>query len=157
MYAREQGGIATPIGPVTLVAEGDCLTAVRIGGDRPASPTASVLVAACRQFEEWFAGERQDFDLPLARAATPRGQALRDAMVAVGYGDTISYGGLARNAGSSARAIGQACARNPFPIIVPCHRVLAAGGVLGAYSAGDGPETKSWLLRHEQTHRGETG
>ena len=89
------------------------------------------------------------FDLPLAPAATMRGEVLRQAMVNIGFGDTASYGELAARIGSSARALGQACARNPFPIVVPCHRVLQAGGVLGSYSAGEGPVTKRWLLRHE--------
>ena len=65
----------------------------------------------------------------------------------------MSYGALAQETGSAARAIGQACARNPFPILVPCHRVLGAGGVLGAYSAGEGPHTKSRLLDLER-HQG---
>jgi len=89
------------------------------------------------------------FTLALAPAATPRGRALRDGMVAIPYGDTASYGDLARRLGSAPRAVGQACARNPFPIVVPCHRVLGAGGALGHYSAGDGAATKRWLLDHE--------
>jgi methylated-DNA-[protein]-cysteine S-methyltransferase len=71
-------------------------------------------------------------------------------MIAIAYGETLSYGDLARLAGSAPRAIGQACARNPFPIIVPCHRVLSSGGARGHYSGGEGPITKRWLLDHEQ-------
>jgi methylated-DNA-[protein]-cysteine S-methyltransferase len=76
--------------------------------------------------------------------------AVRAGLIAVGYGETLSYGALARALGSSPRAIGQLCARNPFPIVVPCHRVLGEGGRLGNYSGGDGPKTKSWLLEHER-------
>ena len=81
--------------------------------------------------------------------AGPRGEALRAGIAAVGYGETLSYGALARTIGSGARAVGQACARNPYPLVIPCHRILAAGGALGAYSASDGPATKQWLLDHE--------
>ncbi|WP_244624418.1 methylated-DNA--[protein]-cysteine S-methyltransferase [Sphingomonas sp. So64.6b] len=70
---------------------------------------------------------------------------MRDAMVAIPFGGTTSYGMLSRS-------IGPACARKPFPIVVPCHRVLNADGALGAYSAGDGPATKQWLLDHERRY-----
>ena len=59
------------------------------------------------------------------------------------------YGAIARMIGSSPRAVGQACRRNPFPIVVPCHRVVGAGGAIGYYSAGEGVATKRWLLAHE--------
>ncbi|HWL46290.1 MAG TPA: methylated-DNA--[protein]-cysteine S-methyltransferase, partial [Sphingomonadaceae bacterium] len=92
------------------------------------------------------------FALPLSPAGTPRGPAHRAAIMAIGYGETASYGEVARAIGSSPRAVGQACARNPLPIIVPCHRVLGAGGAIGHYSAGDGIATKCWLLSHEKGH-----
>ena len=65
-------------------------------------------------------------------------------------GETLSYGALARIAGSAPRAIGQACARNPFPIVIPCHRVVGSGGMIGHYSGGKGIATKIWLLDHER-------
>lgn len=105
---------------------------------------------AAEQIAQWFAGERQDFDVPLTPAPTPRGDTLRQGLVAVGFGETLSYGALAQRLGSSARAIGQLCARNPFPLIVPCHRIVGSGGALGHYSAGEGPTTKFWLLDHER-------
>ena len=102
----------------------------------------------------YFAGRLERFDISLAPAASLRGQALREAMCAIPFGRTMSYGALARSAKSGARAIGQACARNPFPIVVPCHRVTGAGGTLGHYSAGESTATKQWLLAHET--KGET-
>lgn len=151
MYARDNGEFATPIGTVALSAVGETLTAVRLIAGKPGQkPHSAVLIEAARQIAAWFAGDRRDFDLKLAPARTVRGQTLRDAIVAIGYGETIGYGALAAQIGSGARAIGQACARNPFPLIVPCHRVLAAHGALGAYSAGDGPATKAWLIAHER-------
>ncbi len=156
MSLRDHGGIATSIGHVTMTVEGDRLIAVGIVQHSVPRGTSNLWRDAAAQLEQWFAGERHDFDLPLAPAATPRGAVLRQAMIAIGYGKTISYGALARTIGSSPRAIGQACARNPMPIIVPCHRVLSAGDRLGFYSAGEGPDTKAWLLSHERNVAGET-
>lgn len=153
MYARDTARIATPIGPVTVEAEGDVLTAIRIGGaGEPVVGANAITREAAGQLAAYFAGALRQFDLPLATAATPRGGALRSAIAAIGYGEAASYGEVAAACASSSRAVGQACARNPFPIVIPCHRVLAADGRLGFYSAGDGPATKTWLLDHERAH-----
>lgn len=156
MHARDVARIATPIGLVGVVGTDEAVERVTIGAAGiPVRASAAAVMRAAEQLQAFFAGERRSFDLPLAPAGTPRGQALRDAIVAVRYGETLGYGEIARSAASSARAVGQACARNPLPLVVPCHRVLAAGG-LGHYSAGDGLATKSWLLAHERRH-GEPG
>lgn len=157
MYARDHARIATPIGPVTVTGDDARVTAIRIGDEAaPSRGSAAAVRDAVEQLEQWFAGERRGFDLALEPAATPRGAELRAGLIALGYGDTLSYGALARKLGSGPRAIGQLCARNPFPIVVPCHRVLGAGGALGHYSAGEGPKTKAWLLEHERRHSGGT-
>lgn len=151
MYARDHALIATPIGAIRIEGDDHAVAAVRIGAEGDAAPgSAAAVRAAAEQIRQWFAGERMAFSVPLAAAETPRGQALRDGLLAVGYGETLGYGELAQRLGSSARAIGQLCARNPLPLLVPCHRVLASGGTLGHYSAGEGPRTKSWLLEHER-------
>jgi methylated-DNA-[protein]-cysteine S-methyltransferase len=153
MYARDHALIATPIGAIRVEGDETVLTGIRIGGDGAPSPGNSAAVrATVEQLEQWFAKEREIFDLPLAPAGTPRGEELRAGLIAIGYGDTLSYGALARVLGSGPRAIGQLCARNPFPIVVPCHRVIGSGGTLGHYSGGDGPKTKSRLLEHERRH-----
>ena len=153
MYARDHALIATPIGAIRIEGDDTALAAIRIGGDGTPSPgSAATVREAVEQLEQWFAKEREMFDLPLAPTGTPRGEELRAGLIAIGYGETLSYGALARVLGSSPRAIGQLCARNPFPIVVPCHRVLGSGGALGHYSGGDGPKTKSWLLEHERRH-----
>ena len=148
-YARGIAAIATPIGPIRIETEGGALAGIRIGlgGGSAGSP---LLREAAAQFAAYFAGDLTVFDLPLAPATTPDGEAQRAAIISIGYGETRTYGELAKASGSSARAIGQACARNPLPILVPCHRVLPTGGALGYYSAGDGPATKAWLLKHER-------
>ena len=151
MYARDHALIATPLGTIRIEGDDAQVASVRIStGEAPRPGSATAVRAAAEQLEAWFAGALQDFSVALGPAGTPRGEELRAGLVAIGYGDTLSYGALARQLGSSPRAIGQLCARNPFPIIVPCHRVLGSGGALGHYSGGEGPKTKSWLLEHER-------
>jgi methylated-DNA-[protein]-cysteine S-methyltransferase len=151
MYARDHALIATPLGTIRIEGDDAQILSVHIGAGEPPSRGSSIAVReATEQLERWFAGELRDFSVAMAPMGTPRGEELRAGLVAIGYGDTLSYGALARQLGSSPRAIGQLCARNPFPIIVPCHRVLGAGGALGHYSGGEGPKTKSWLLEHER-------
>lgn len=145
--------IATPIGLVELTALDHVLTAVRIDPSNNAPSYApaghALLEAGVMQIEDWFAGKRKGFDLPLAPLATPRGEALRAGIAAIGYGETLTYGQLAQQIGSAPRAVGQACRHNPFPIIIPCHRVTSAGAQ-EFYSGGEGSRTKAWLIAFEQ-------
>ena len=143
--------VDTPVGRLCVESDGDALVSIWIGAsaDSPVDPDR-LTHEAVAQLAAWFAGERRIFDLPLAAPGTPRGDAHREAIAAISYGDTASYGQLARQLGSSPRAVGQACRRNPFPIVIPCHRVLAAGGMIGHYSGGQGIVTKQWLLDHER-------
>lgn len=154
-YALQTARLATPIGHVVIEGDNDRLVAIRIvaNSDAPVTGATGAVAAAIEQLSAYFAGERQHFDLPLAAAASPRGQALRTAIASVGYGNTATYGQLARAHGSGNQAMGQACARNPFPIIIPCHRVTSANGTRENYSAGDGVATKAWLIAHEARHR----
>ncbi|WP_260597213.1 methylated-DNA--[protein]-cysteine S-methyltransferase [Sphingomonas endolithica] len=158
MYARDTALIATPIGMVQVSGTAEHVIAITILSYITAErqPNGGAVADAATQLRAWFAGTLFTFDLPLAPAATERGAVLRTAMIALPYGETIGYGQLAQTIASSARAIGQACARNPLPIIVPCRRVLDGKGTLGAYSAGGGPATKPWLLDHERLHSGRT-
>ncbi len=107
---------------------------------------------AARQVEEYLAGDRRDFDLTLdLPLMTPfRQRVLREAGQ-IPYGSTITYGELAGRIGSpaAARAVGQALARNPVPLVIPCHRVLAFDDSLRGYSAGSGIPTKAFLLKLE--------
>lgn len=144
----------SPIGTIRVTADAGSLTGLTIDdaaadGDAIPNDGIALLSMARAQLEAYFAGDRTTFDLPLSRVATVRGAALRTAICSVGCGRTTTYGALAAEAGSSARAVGQACRRNPLPIIVPCHRVLGAG-TAEHYSAGRGVETKRWLLAHER-------
>lgn len=109
----------------------------------------SLLREAERQINAYFAKQLSVFDLPLAPTQTGFQSRMRSAMTAIPYGETRTYGDLAQYLNGSARAVGQACGRNAVPIIVPCHRVLAAGGRIGGFSGGDGVNTKRRLLAHE--------
>lgn len=150
-YALDEALIATPIGMVRICGNAAALDRISLerGGAKPLTGKAHAVREATAQIQAYFAGTLRDFDLPLVPVNSERGQILREGIVAVGYGDAMSYGALARMLGSGPRAVGQACARNPYPLVVPCHRILAAGGRLGAYTTGEGPKTKQWLLDHE--------
>ena len=109
------------------------------------------------QLGQYFAGTRRGFDLFIDWSLTSslQQQVLRTLFGTVGYGETVSYGALARRVGHEsfgasppARAVGQIMGSNPIPVVVPCHRVVAADG-LGGYSGGTGPEVKRWLLTLE--------
>lgn len=100
---------------------------------------ASLVVAeAARQLAEYFAGERRAFDLPLDARGTPFQKRVWNALSRIPYGETRSYGDIARDAGSpkGGRAVGMANHNNPIAIVVPCHRVIAADGSLGGYACG---------------------
>jgi methylated-DNA-[protein]-cysteine S-methyltransferase len=150
MPSTMQASLSTPIGRLVVTGDGVQLLSIAVGHDAiDADSDDALLKEARRQLAAWFDGRLQAFDLPLATGDSPRGAALRGAIAAVGYGQIASYGEVARAIGSSARAVGQACRRNPFPLIVPCHRIVQAGGAIGHYSAGEGLATKRWLLAFE--------
>lgn len=112
-----------------------------------------LLKEAVAQIEAYFSGKIFHFDLPLQPTKTVKGEAIRAALCQIPYGETASYRQLAIKADSGPRAVGQACARNPLAVIVPCHRIIKADGSLGQYSAGEGVSTKIQLIAHEQQHQ----
>ena len=158
-----QSVVASPIGPLTLVAAGGALAGVYMDAQRhlpgtvaeaaPASqdgPDAAPLAAAARQLTEYFAGQRTEFDLPLEMAGTDFQRRVWAALREIPYGETVSYGELARGLGkaSASRAVGLANGKNPIGIIVPCHRVVGADGSLTGY--GGGLDRKRYLLTFER-------
>ena len=142
----------TPLGEVTVSEEDNAIVALDWGRGRDQQPTA-LLRRAIARIQDWFDDPATPFDLPLAPHGTAFRQRVWQALRAIPPGETRSYGDLARQLGTSARAIGQANGANPIPILIPCHRVLAAGGALGGYSGGESPATKSWLLNQEKRLR----
>jgi methylated-DNA-[protein]-cysteine S-methyltransferase len=152
--------IQSPIGRLLLTSDGVALTGVHMETDRypprrdatwTHNASAEVLVAAARQLQQYFAGQRHDFDLPLAAAGTTFQQKVWRSLREIPYGVTWSYGALARRIEqpTASRAVGLANGRNPIAIIVPCHRVIGANGTLTGY--GGGLPRKQWLLQHERT------
>ncbi len=109
---------------------------------------SEVLDEAVQQLSAYFDGKLKQFDLPLAPKGGDFEHAVQRAMQAIPYGETRTYGDIARELGTYGQPVGQACGANPIPIIIPCHRVLSANG-LGGFSGEGGVETKISLLKHE--------
>ena len=106
---------------------------------------------ACAQLEAYLANADFHFDLPLKLVGTEHQRKVWQAMQAIPCGQTMTYGELAKQIGSSAQAVGQACGNNPIPIIVPCHRVVGKTGLGGfmQHAEGESLDIKRWLLAHE--------
>jgi methylated-DNA-[protein]-cysteine S-methyltransferase len=118
------------------------------------APDSAIAERAARQIERYLADAAAPFDLPLAAAGTPFQRRVWQAMCGIPLGSVMTYGALARQVDGVARAVGQACGDNPFPLVIPCHRVVAANGLGGfSHHAGDGfyPRVKRWLLAHESS------
>ncbi len=150
--------IESPVGRLSITEADGALVCIAWSdyeaGDRTvdlgAQPGETPLLArAAEQLGEYFAGARRDFDLPLDPAGTPFQRRVWTEMARIPFGATESYGALAREVGSVARAVGGACGANPIPIVIPCHRVVGEGGALGGFSGGTGVETKIALLELE--------
>lgn len=151
----------SPIGAYLLVVDpDDRLVGVYLDGQRhlPAESVLgerddSVAEAVVEQLVEYFAGARTDFDLPLAPRGTDFQRAVWSALSAIPYGGTTTYGELARRLGKphAARAVGAATGRNPWSIVVPCHRLVGGNGALTGYAGGIA--AKRFLLDLERGHR----
>ncbi len=152
--------LASPVGPLVLVASDRALRAVLWPDKRagrvplPASiaedPGHQVLAATADQLTDWFANRRDDFDLPLDPAGTPFQRSVWDALSTIAHGRTATYAEVAEAIGDrgKARAVGAAVGRNPISIIVPCHRVVSAAGHLTGFAGG--LDAKAALLDHER-------
>lgn len=151
----------TPIGELLLAGEDDALTMIGFPkGAMRRDPEADWIFneqpfeEVRRQLSEYFAGERKDFDLPLALNGTEFQVSVLEALQEIPYGETTSYGVIAKRIGrpKAVRAVGAANGRNPIPIIVPCHRVIGSSGDLTGF--GGGLDTKEALLRLEAENSG---
>ena len=138
----------SPLGPLTISATENAIVGLVIGQRHGDSAPTNLLTQAKTQLDEYFAGERQDFDLPLHFQGTPFQEAIWTTLPATGHGETVSYRELGEKAGvgTAPRAVGGAVGKNPIPIIIPCHRVLATTGRITGYSGGEGIPTKEKLL-----------
>jgi methylated-DNA-[protein]-cysteine S-methyltransferase len=144
----------SPFGEVTIVVTDAGVREVSLPGDPIAAGDYERDEAIAAQFDEWFASDRQAFDLPLDLDGVDgfRRIVLDTLMRDVPWGETVSYGELAQMAGRprAARAVGRTMATNPLPFVIPCHRVLAAGGKIGGYGSGrNAIDLKRQLLQRE--------
>ena len=151
----------TPIGELLLAGEGDALSMIGFPKGvmrRDPEPdwiyNEEPLENACTQLTEYFSGQRKDFDLPLKLDGTEFQVSVLEALLEIPYGETTSYGAIAKQIGrpKAVRAVGAANGRNPIPIIVPCHRVIGSSGDLTGF--GGGLDTKEALLRLEAENSG---
>lgn len=139
--------ISSPVGHLVLDEQGDALVVIRWADEKPGNGSP-LLNEAARQLDAYFAGKLTSFDLPLRPAGSEFERRVWTGMQAIPYGKTQSYGDLAAAIGSGPRAVGGACGKNPIPIVIPCHRVLAKAG-MGGYSGEGGLKTKQALLAIE--------
>lgn len=147
----------SPVGELTLVASDAGLQAIWWPDDVRALATGErddehpVLAQTVRELDEYFAGKRREFTVPLDPAGTPFQQSAWKVLQEIPYGQTITYGEQARRLGdpAKARAVGAANGRNPISIIVPCHRVVGVSGALTGFAGG--MDAKHWLLEFERS------
>ncbi len=150
MNGSYRGYLKTPLGTLEICAGDQGVTAVRYV-ETPGNTDEHPLVARClTELGEYFSGRRRQFTLPLAIGGTGFRHAVWQALGDIPYGQTISYGELARRIGrpGAARAVGGANGKNVLNILLPCHRVIGADGSLVGY--GSGLWRKQWLLEHER-------
>lgn len=146
----------SPIGTLTLVADGDALVGVYMESYEPPRVerrSTPVLERAATQLREYFAGTRETFDLELQPRGTEFQRAVWSALGEIPFGQTVSYAHIAKRIGrpSAVRAVGAANGQNPIALIIPCHRVVGSDGSLTGY--GGGLPRKKWLLAHETRQR----
>lgn len=148
--------LESPIGELLLTGNGSSVSGIWMQSHKSEWKRANAwqrdddaFAVVRAQLTEYFCGERSSFELALAPEGTDFQRKVWNALCEIPYGETISYGELARRIGqpSAARAVGLANGSNPLPIVVPCHRVIGADGSLTGF--GGGIERKRWLLAHE--------
>ena len=147
------GYFHAPFGPLAVYDDGEFVTALSFGphhciGPRPTRLTCETV----RQLRAYFAQPGFAFSLPVKPAGTAFQQRVWAALQQIPRGSVLTYGQLAEQLGSSARAVGGACRANPLPLIIPCHRVVASTGLGGyaGHTSGDTFDIKRWLLEFEQ-------
>ncbi len=147
---------SSPIGPLLLAADALGLRQIQFPVDGEAAPAPSqwqrndtLFIQAAEQLEDYFGGRRHSFELALAPQVSAFQSEVLKQLGAIPFGQTRSYAELARvlNKPRAARAVGTACARNPLPVVIPCHRVIGSNGALTGFAGG--LAAKQWLLAHE--------
>lgn len=148
--AQYWGYLDTEMGPIMITAEDAGITSLNFHHEQPHAETDHPHINNCKQqLQEYFDGNRTEFDLPLAAPGTKFQQQVWQALLTIAYGETCSYGDIAHkiNNPKAVRAVGAANGMNPIAIVVPCHRIIGSNGTLTGYAGG--LERKSWLLALE--------
>ena len=140
--------LPSPLGPLTLVEEDGFVVQVNWGARARGEATAT-LESAAAELRAYFASARDRFDVPVAPSGTDLEREVWAVMCRIPRGQLRTYGDVAKKLGVAAQEIGEACGRNPIPVIIPCHRIVAASGKLGGYSGKGSVATKRWLIGHE--------
>jgi methylated-DNA-[protein]-cysteine S-methyltransferase len=145
--------VDTALTNLAVTAAGGAVTRIDLNSRGRRPPQNQFERRVARELRDYFAGKRRDFTFPVRPAGTDFNQRVWQELARIPYGETRTYGELARKIGSpkAARAVGSANGRNPIPIVLPCHRVVAAGGKLGGY--GGGLELKRKLLELERRYK----
>jgi len=138
--------VSTQFGPLTIWEDDGAI--VRLDWDGAGEDNTPLLAEAAAQLRAYDAGTLTQFDLPLRVQGSDFQRDVCAQMSAIPFGDTVTYGDIAKALNQSAQAVGSACGGNPIPVIIPCHRVMGAKGLTG-FSGKGGVETKVALLRHE--------
>jgi methylated-DNA-[protein]-cysteine S-methyltransferase len=141
--------IMTPVGTLSCF-EDDGHIVVLEWGQAPKGTETPLLKETKAQLSAYFSGKLTQFDLPLDPYGSDHQKKVWNQMRQIPFGQTKSYGDIAKEINSAAQAVGGACGKNPIPIIIPCHRVVGAAGKMVGYSGGEGIETKRQLLRMEE-------
>lgn len=153
MTAVYSGSFVSPLGLIRAMASESGLTNIWFEAQKHApvpqsGPESAIIKQALAWLEAYFEGRRPDIgDLPLNPQGSAFSRRIWNLLKEIPYGETTTYGAIAKKAESSPRAVGSAIARNPLILLVPCHRIIGSGNALTGYAAG--LERKAWLLRHE--------
>jgi methylated-DNA-[protein]-cysteine S-methyltransferase len=144
--------VESPIGPITLIAQGEKIVRVELGKKARAEGSSKVLTEAKNQIAAYFAGKIERFSLPIEAVGTEFQKAVWKEIAKLGFGKAISYGEIATKIGKpqASRAVGAAVGSNPTPLLVGCHRVLGSTGKITGFTGAKGIKTKAWLLDHEE-------
>ena len=141
----------SPIGPITLIAQGEKIVRVELGKKATTVGHSKVLLEAKSQLSSYFSGKLERFSIPIQTSGTEFQKSVWKEIAKIGFGKSLSYGQIASRLGNptASRAVGAAVGSNPTPILVGCHRVLGSTGKITGFTGGKGVKTKAWLLAHE--------
>lgn len=151
LSSRSVVSVDSPIGPITLIAQGEKLVQVILGKKAKAEGHSKILLEASKQLERYFAGKLERFTLDIDANGTDFQKSVWQEIAKLRFGRHISYGEIAAKIGrpAASRAVGAAVGSNPTPLVVGCHRVLGSTGKITGFTGAKGIKTKAWLLQHE--------